>query len=524
MNYIGFENSLNITNPSTADVYDFMAGGLFDGYYAGSYAYNALNLPTPDLRSFFINQSFSLTAGLLELNEDFCEFVLMPMQIMILRDEKDYSFNALVQTIEKIIEHKDSFGAKSQRDKTGFSRSIDGNGYIKQGSFKNFAMELMHDSFMENQVEELGYSMFGPMGGAIAGMIYDGLVNHKFEGANIAEAVYGEFKSLALNTAIKSGFKALGTSTGLVGSFGLTVAINALVNELFETVTGLDNSFGFGGDLVGFMKDKGVYQEKLGFVDGVKNLFGALDFYRTVDYTGNTVGYVENNRMYEYTNYPTVSDVIKGRQFEKLESVKAEGFKELGTQRGKYNSKFSTGVSLDRYGNMSFDLSMRRDVDVGFVGKFQDVLDDITRTSVFGVAPSLDIKSITESTVVTQIAISISVTTATTSIQGSDKKISSAKESFSRNKDGGFSFSNTQAGNLVEAMGKVGFGKGSLSIADMAKAMRLADKIGKEKSGSNRSKEKSKPARDRTPTEHSRAQRGRSYRARQSMREKNKQK
>lgn len=101
MNYTNFDY-LNITNPDTGGVYDFMAGGLFDGYYAGGYGYNALNLPTPDLRSFFINQAFSLTAALLELNEDFAEFVLMPMQILILREDKD-SAATLISSASEII-------------------------------------------------------------------------------------------------------------------------------------------------------------------------------------------------------------------------------------------------------------------------------------------------------------------------------------------------------------------------------------------------------------------------------------
>lgn len=562
MNYIGFEDSLSLTNPPAGDVYDFMAGGLFDGYYAGGYGYNALNLPGADLRSFFINQTFSLTAGLLNFNENFCEFVLMPMQIMILRDEKDHSLNALIKTVEKIAEKKRDANL-NKRDSGGEnSYAIDGNGYINFGGFKEFARELINDSLTENAAENLGRLTLGPIGGAIAGMVYDGLVNNKFQGANIAETLYGELKNLALNTAIRSGLNALGTSTGLIGGLALTTAINSFVSEIFETAAGLDNSFGFGGDLVGFMKDKAVYQEKLGFADGVKNIFGRLDFYRTVDYEGNTLGYVQNGRMYEYTNYPTVADAMRGLGFSKLESAEAEGLKEPSEIKGGYNSKFSTGVRVDRYGNISFELSMRK--DTGFRGNFQDVLDDIVKSNVFGVAPSIDIKSIVETVTATQ--------TTAISVQAGMEGISSEamKESFLRDSAGSFSFSNTQAGNLVEAMGKVGFGKGHLSIEDMAKAMDLAKKLGNEKSGSNRDKgkinaggyakdktskaggtgfdtggfngdgtydsgsygnygkksggsnrdkssgNKSSSVKNRTATEHSRAQRGRSYRSRQS--------
>ena len=66
---------------------------------------------------------------------------------------------------------------------------------------------------------------------------------------------------------------------------------------------------------------------------------------------------------------------------------------------------------------------------------------------------------------------------------------SGSSEIFSRDNRGNFSFSNTEAGNMVEAMGIVGFGKGTLSIADMAKSMHLAKEIGRQKSNSSDKKE-----------------------------------
>ena len=106
MNYIGFDNLLNISNPSSGDVYDFMAGGMFDYYYAASLGYSPLLPPKPDLRSIFLEQGLSLSAALLGFNEDFAEFVLMPMQIITTNDLQEETLKSLQEIVQKVSDIK----------------------------------------------------------------------------------------------------------------------------------------------------------------------------------------------------------------------------------------------------------------------------------------------------------------------------------------------------------------------------------------------------------------------------------
>lgn len=302
MSYIGLEKFLNITNHPIGDVYDFMAGALFDGNYADGYAYNAINLPSPDLRSFFIDQSFSLTAGLLNFNEDFCEFVLMPMQIMLIQKQKYNILQFFIKEVEKISNIKKNIqhGAGEQTQNILLSGNIGGS----VEGLRAFYRELVADGILENVVEEVGRHMFGPVGAIIGGMAYDGIVNGRFEGANVAEAVYGAFKGLAIDSATSSVLKTVGVSGGFGGVFAVGM-VSSLINEIFELAMGVDISFGFGGELVAYNElGQGIYEAPLGFLDGIKSVFGMLDGEYLIiskdDYfaTGEIAGFRNSSGIY----------------------------------------------------------------------------------------------------------------------------------------------------------------------------------------------------------------------------------
>ena len=64
-----------------------MAGApAFDYLFAGGSAYSPSFEPMPNLASLFISQSYSLTLSILDLNEDYAELALLPMQILIFRE------------------------------------------------------------------------------------------------------------------------------------------------------------------------------------------------------------------------------------------------------------------------------------------------------------------------------------------------------------------------------------------------------------------------------------------------------
>lgn len=340
MNYTNFDY-LNVTNPDTGGVYDFMAGGLFDGYYAGSYGYNALNLPTPDLRSFFINQAFSLTAGLLELNEDFAEFVLMPMQILILREDKESAAKLISSASEITANHAKERKTQIRQSERGqnLGRGIAGAGDINK-NFRDFAREMATDSVFEKAAQTLGRTFGGVFGQIAAGMLYDGLVNGEFNTANIGEALMDELKNTLTQSAFSYGLRALGTAPSLLGMFGLSLAIGTIVDEITEVIAGLDNHFGFGGELQGFDADGAPYYDRaLGFGEFFKEKFGVLDSHVELENKkGDVVGYRLQDKKFLYVDKTRPSSVVRT---DVVEVGRIYGAPRLG-----YNPQFNLGVGL----------------------------------------------------------------------------------------------------------------------------------------------------------------------------------
>ena len=55
------------------------------------------------------------------------------------------------------------------------------------------------------------------------------------------------------------------------------MVLGSILNEAFEVASGLDISYGFGGDIAGFNEiGHGIYEAPLSFLDGVKSMFGGV--------------------------------------------------------------------------------------------------------------------------------------------------------------------------------------------------------------------------------------------------------
>ena len=495
MNYIGFDNLLNISNPSSGDVYDFMAGGMFDYYYAGSLGYSPLLPPKPDLRSIFLEQGLSLSAALLGFNEDFAEFVLMPMQIITTNDLQEETLKSLQEIVQKVSDIK---FIKSKTSHTNRSdRMIDGNGFANfntkseysHTNLANFYSELKNDSFIENTIEKIGHAYAGSAGAALAGMMYDLLTLGEVNGANIAEAVYGEFKNLAINTAITSGIKALGTSISPIGISIVAGAIEAIINEAFEVAIGLDRHYGFGGELNAIVGDTMFYDRNFSFVEGIRDFLGFANNEKITQVskdgskiTGVRIGKDVYGYVKSVDSYGKVSLSLRNINQEKAK------FNEMARnefERLKGQDKSLSNLTMDEFGNVGFNLNTRDLLARHGYGNFVqnawgDLKDQINSVIVDTIKPSF-----TQINSLLTTSVTVNVSTASTFTQSS----SDSSEIFSRDSRGNFSFSNTEAGNMVEAMGIVGFGKGTLSIADMAKSMHLAKEIGRQKSNSSDKKE-----------------------------------
>lgn len=486
---IGLSNILNLTNSDTGDDYEFMAGGQFDFYQAGSLGYSAFNLPSPDLRSFFMAQAGNLSGAIIGLNEDFAEYVLMPMIIAINQPDYDTSINLLIDSVEAVTKIKFSTPKSSNRDNR-FGR-IDGNGFasLQRGdytSLKEFISELRNDSYAENLAEDVGRMYGGVVGQALAGMLYDGIVNGRFSAMNVAEAMYQNMKSTLTSVAIQNTLSALGTTISPLGIAPIAGLINALVTEVFEMAVGLDNSFGFGGDLNAVVGNTAFYDRPMSFgefmQDTFSGWFGIPDVtIAQTDYNGTLTGVRVGKQLYGYKMEQTFSDALHGRPGKKtlapLDPVmqNLQKFAEAHLEKIKSDLPWTSNLQLDSLGRLNFNINTRTTLEnLGFSTQLTD--------SVFNAAQQIANAYIDQA-----IAFNINMfniapagasesghanasTTAENTYSGSDAwaatatKLASIMKSgreglgVSVDKHGNFSFSNTPAGNMVEAMGLVGFG------------------------------------------------------------------
>ncbi|WP_169753617.1 hypothetical protein [Campylobacter mucosalis] len=274
--YIAFNDFINATARSDDDTFAFMAGGKLDNTFAGGSAYNSFVLPGADFRSIFINQSLSLSASIINFNEDFAEFMLMPIQILLTK-EREFDIVQMYNKIDKVVQLRQKIRESARERDSKFNHDGSLTNKAKTGNFNGFAAEVVADTALENLIENIATSYMGPIGSAVAGMVYDGVTQGRVNTANVPEAIYNSVKNMTLNTAVNTTVKALGV-TSTVSTFAVSAVTSALVSEILETAFGLDNHFGFGGDFVG-VDDVGtpVHEAPLGFIDGIKNMLGMLD-------------------------------------------------------------------------------------------------------------------------------------------------------------------------------------------------------------------------------------------------------
>lgn len=487
---IGLSDILNLTNSDTGDDYEFMAGGQFDFYQAGSLGYSAFNTPSPDLRSFFIAQAGNLSGALVGLNEDFAEYVLMPMIIAINQPDYDTSINLLIDSVEAVTKINFSTPKSSNRDNR-FGR-IDGNGFanLQRGdytSLKEFLSELRNDSYAENLAEDVGRMYGGVVGQALAGMLYDGIVNGRFNAMNVAEAMYQNIKSTLTSVAIQNTLSALGTTISPLGVAPIAGLINALVTEIFEMAVGLDNSFGFGGDLNAVVGNTAFYDRPMSFgefmQDTFSGWFGIPDVtIAQTDYNGTLTGVRVGKQLYGYKMEQTFNDALHGRPGTKtltsLDPAKAamQNFARNKLEGIRSQSSLMTNMKMDSLGRLNYEINTRTSLqNAGFDTTLSDVAfsatQQITKSLLDKViAFDLNAFNIAPAGASESNHANASTTVKENTYTGSNEWANTATKlaSIMRNggngvgvsvdKNGNFSFSNTPAGNMVEAMGLVGFG------------------------------------------------------------------
>ena len=345
--YIAFNDVLNVTNPEDSDVFSFMAGsGAFDYFLAGGSAYSPSFEPMPNLASLFISQSYSLTLSILDLNEDYAELALLPMQILIFREwskrARDEAAEAAGEEIEDAVSKavdkaRDILRERDKDFASAEGRTIGRSGAVS-GEFLRELAEERKKGALRAALQGYAMNKWGPLGAIAAGWAYDGQISV----ATIHDVVTASLKKEMVSLGVQTLSKAFGI-TSAFGTIAIGFALNSLFTETFEVMSGLDNHFGFGGDLAGFTsKGEPMYEQKIGLLDGVKRALG-FDIGRIEleNQYGQTVGYEWKGKKFEYAHpIEKFSDYLNTPARD-MGLTRANRFMDAGSIMSRMNQNYS---------------------------------------------------------------------------------------------------------------------------------------------------------------------------------------
>lgn len=276
--FIAFDDELNITNKEPDDAFSYLAGGeLYANTFAAGAGYMIGRTSQINYTSIFLPFFVDEISSMLELNEDFAEFALMPMQMIFYKsaDEKRRGyekFDEISEDVQKIVKLAKDLYERSG-GKIGFT--MDDEPISQRVSNENFLKELVEQrqkSAFKQLLQNIAYAKFGVVGAIVAGWVYDGRVS----GAVVVDVVERVVSAKIADVAAGLLANAIGLQAGFA-TLGLSMVVGSILNEAFEVASGLDISFGFGGDIAGFNEiGQGIYEAPLSFWEGVKSMFGGV--------------------------------------------------------------------------------------------------------------------------------------------------------------------------------------------------------------------------------------------------------
>ena len=276
--FIAFDDELNITNKEPDDAFSYLAGGeLYANTFAAGAGYMIGRTSKINYTSIFLPFFVDEISSMMELNEDFTEFALMPMQMIFYKtaDEKRRGyekFDDISEDVEKIVKLAKDLHERSG-GKIGFT--MDDEPISQRVNNENFLKELAEQrqkSAFKQLLQNIAYAKFGVVGAIVAGWVYDGRVS----GAVVVDVVERVVSAKIADVAAGLLANAVGLQAGFA-TLGLSMVVGSILNEAFEVASGLDISFGFGGDIAGFNEiGQGIYEAPLSFWEGVKSMFGGV--------------------------------------------------------------------------------------------------------------------------------------------------------------------------------------------------------------------------------------------------------
>ena len=276
--FIAFDDELNITNKEPDDAFSYLAGGeLYANTFAAGAGYMIGRTSQINYTSIFLPFFVDEISSMLELNEDFAEFALIPIQMIFYKsadeNRRGYEkFDEISEDAQKIVKLAKDLYERSG-GKIGFT--MDDEPISQRVNNENFLKELVEQrqkSAFKQLLQNIAYAKFGVVGAIVAGWVYDGRVS----GAVVVDVVERVVSAKIADVAAGLLANAIGLQAGFA-TLGLGMVIGSILDEAFEVASGLDISFGFGGDIAGFNEiGQGIYEAPLSFWDGMKSMFGGV--------------------------------------------------------------------------------------------------------------------------------------------------------------------------------------------------------------------------------------------------------
>ena len=258
--FIAFDDELNITNKEPDDAFSYLAGGeLYANTFAAGAGYMIGRTSQINYTSIFLPFFVDEISSMMELNEDFAEFALMPMQMIFYKtaDEKRRGyekFDEISEDAQKIVKLAKNLHERSG-GKIGFT--MDDEPISQRVNNENFLKELVEQrqkSAFKQLLQNIAYAKFGVVGAIVAGWVYDGRVS----GAVVVDVVERVVSAKIADVAAGLLANAIGLQAGFA-TLGLSMVVGSVLNEAFEVASG-----------------QGIYEAPLSFWEGVKSMFGGV--------------------------------------------------------------------------------------------------------------------------------------------------------------------------------------------------------------------------------------------------------
>lgn len=258
------------------DPYSKMAGGqsyLNDGYPDSGMVFGVLGINGSDEFLSTANSVFGVI-NYYQATENF-----------------DTTRYALDPTLRESVSKARNFlgGGGSTTDLNTSSTSFDTGTQMTPSGYAN-VMGIAANSFVDEI--NTGISTFAPHMAGIPSMMLSGMIVSAFDvmsGNTKSATAVAQYTALqtmqtGMQMAANSVVSSITQPTTLNGLLTQSLVVGALVTETFEILTGMDNSFGFGGEYVGSYMGKDFYTDSKGFmglgsaVDSISSMFSGTAY------------------------------------------------------------------------------------------------------------------------------------------------------------------------------------------------------------------------------------------------------